>query len=52
MKSNKKGIEIGLSYIIMIALGVIGIILVLWIFRGGFSEVSAKLIALLNQTKP
>ncbi len=47
---NKKG-DIGYSYIIMIVLGILGIILVLFIFRGGFGQIGDKLVGMLNQTR-
>ncbi len=49
MIKGKKG-DIWYGYIIMIILGIIGILFVLWIFRGSFSPLSSKLLALLNQT--
>ena len=47
---NKKG-DIGYSYIIMIVLGILGIVLVLFIFKGGFGQIGDKLVGMLNQTK-
>lgn len=51
LKNGKKG-DIGYSYIIMIVLGIIGIILILYIFRGSFGQLGDKLTALLSQAKP
>ncbi|HKZ49805.1 MAG TPA: hypothetical protein VJ110_02270 [Candidatus Nanoarchaeia archaeon] len=51
LKLPKKG-DIGYAYIIMIVLGIIGIILILFILRGGFGQLSVKLLGLLNQTAP
>jgi hypothetical protein len=48
---GKRG-DIGYSYIIMIVLGIIGIILILFIFRGGFSSLGDKILSMLNQTQP
>lgn len=51
LRFGKRG-DIGYSYIIMIVLGIIGIIFILWIFRGGFTPLGGKLLGLLNQTTP
>lgn len=48
--SNKKG-DLSYSYIVMIVLGIIGIILILFIFSGGFGQLSDKVLGLLNQTQ-
>ena len=48
---KRKG-ELEYSYIIMIVLGVIGIILILYIFRESFGQLGDKLTALLSQAKP
>jgi hypothetical protein len=48
---GKKG-DIGYAYIIMIVLGILGIVLILFIFRGGFGQLGEKLLGLLNQTAP
>lgn len=48
---TKKG-DIGYSYIIMIVLGIIGAILVLWIYKGGFGQLGEKALGFLNQTQP
>ena len=48
---SKKG-DIGYAYIIMIVIGIIGIIFVLLIFRGGVSSLADKILALGNQTQP
>jgi len=50
-KFPKKG-DIGYSYILMIVLGILGLILVLYIWKGGFGPVSNKLLNALNQTQP
>jgi len=50
-KFPKKG-DIGYSYILMIAIGIIGLILILYIWRGGFGPVSGKLLGLVNQSQP
>jgi|GEM_PF-2454464 hypothetical protein len=47
---SRKGIELGYAYIIMIVLGIIGILLIYFIVKGGFSAGSSKLLALFNQT--
>ncbi|MEM4713988.1 MAG: hypothetical protein QXQ79_00370 [Candidatus Nanoarchaeia archaeon] len=49
IKSKKA--DIGYSYIIMIVLGIIGIILILFILKGGLGESFGKLFSLFNQTK-
>ena len=51
MLKGKKG-DIGYAYIIMIVLGILGIILILWIFKGGFGQLEFKTVGLLNQTQP
>ncbi|MCX6774777.1 MAG: hypothetical protein NTY99_01660 [DPANN group archaeon] len=48
---NKKG-DIEYSYIIMIVLGIIGIIFILWIFRGSISQLSDKALIIGNQSAP
>jgi len=48
---SRKG-DIAYAYIIMIVLGILGIILVLFIFRGGFNPLGEKVLLLGNQTAP
>lgn len=48
---SKRG-DIGYSYIIMIIIGIIGLILILYIWKGGFGTAGGKLLGLLNQTQP
>jgi hypothetical protein len=45
----KKG-DIGYSYLIMIVLGVLGIILILAVWKGGFGQLGEKILLLGNQT--
>ncbi len=52
MRFGKKGMDLGLAYIIMIALGILGIILVIWILQGGFGPISDKLLGIMNQSAP
>jgi len=52
MIKGKKGVELGFAYAIMIILGIIGIILVLWIFRDSISGLWDKLAGMLEQAKP
>jgi len=48
---NKKGIE-WWGYLLMIVLGIIGIILIVFIFTGGFRQLGDISVGLLNQTPP
>jgi hypothetical protein len=48
---GKKG-DIAYSYIIMIVLGILGIIFILWIYRGSIGPLGEKVLAIGNQAAP